>query len=235
MADDSIGDGTVRHLASNQKYIARIRAAWPAFAARRQERLRQGGLFGPAVERIAENILEDLFVSVLDWPVANVNPQVDFADIVLTRLGLKWLVVEAKRPGALIGHRTAIEGALAQARRYAADQRVKTVAVSDAIMLYAADVVGGGLRSRVWLSLDTQRAPEDLWWLSVHGIYRPCPDLVDIPEAHVGDVMVRLGIAAKMLGKMPRQNASAAYAYLEAHRSLQQLDRLPDVGCCVSQ
>lgn len=157
MADDSIGDGTVRHLASNQKYIARIRAAWPAFAARRQERLRQGGLFGPAVERIAENILEDLFVSVLDWPVANVNPQVDFADIVLTRLGLKWLVVEAKRPGALIGHRTAIEGALAQARRYAADQRVKTVAVSDAIMLYAADVVGGGLRSRVWLSLDTQR------------------------------------------------------------------------------
>jgi hypothetical protein len=316
MVGPAIGDDAVQHLASYQKCIARIRMAWPAFAARRRERLQQGGLFGPAVEKIAENILEDLFTSVLDWPVANIKPQVEWADIVLTRLGLKWLVVETKRPGSLIGRRAAIDAALAQARRYAADQRVQAVAVSDATMLYAADVVGGGLRPRAWLNLDTEQPQEDLWWLSVHGIYRPCPQLVvelgtlpsrdgihtfgediptvgelhpkyklamqcfayvgaandthtwklpylladgitpdakrlpkaiqcilsnyrgaqvDIPEADVGDVMVRLGIAAKMLGKMPCQNASAAGAYVEAHRSLQQLDRLPDVGCCGNQ
>jgi hypothetical protein len=315
-AGDAIGDDAIRHLASYQKCVARICAAWPAFAARRHERLQQGGLFGPAVEKIAENILEDLFTTVLDWPVANVKPQVDRADIVLTRLGLKWLVLEVKRPGSLIGHRSAIDAALAQARRYAADQRVKAVAVSDATMLYAADVVGGGLRHRAWLTLHTEQAPDDLWWLSVHGIYRPCPNLmvelgtlpdrdaisssggeilaadelhpkyklalqcfayvgaandthtwklpylvadgitpdakrlpkaiqcilsnyrgaqVDIPEADVGDVLVRLGIAAKMLGKMPCQNSSAASAYVEAHRLLEQLDRLPDVGCCGNQ
>ncbi|UQX11747.1 hypothetical protein [Candidatus Mycobacterium methanotrophicum] len=310
---DAIGDDAVRHLASYQKCVGRIRAAWPDFAERRHERLQQGGLFGPPVEKIAENILEDLFTIVLDWPVANVKPQVDRADIVLTRLGLKWLVLEVKRPGSLLGHRGAIEAALRQARRYAADQRVKAVAVSDATMVYAADVIGGGLRHRAWLTLDTDQAPDDLWWLSVHGIYRPCPNLVvelgrlperdaipswdghvlaaddlhpkyklamqcfayvgaandahswklpyllangitpdakrlpkaiqcilsnyrgaqvDIPEADVGDVMVRLGIAAKMLGKMPCQNRSAANAYLEAHRLLEQLDRLSAVGCC---
>lgn len=313
VANDAIEDDAVRRLASYQKCVARIRTAWPAFATRRQERLQQGGLFGPAVERVAENIVEDLFTTVLDWPVANVKPQVDWADIVLTRLGLKWLVLEVKRPGSLIGRRAAIEAALAQARRYAADQRVKAVAVSDATMLYAADVVGGGLRHRAWLNLDTKRAPDDLWWLSVHGIYRPGPDLVvelgalpnrdairssggdisaagelhpkyklamqcfayvgaandtgswklpylladgitpdvrrlpkaiqsilsnyrgaqvAIPDTDVGDVMVRLGIAAKMLRKMPCQHAPVASAYLEAHRLLDQLDRLPDVGCC---
>lgn len=310
------GDGVIENLASYHKCAGRMNAAWPAFAARRRERLAQGGLFGPAVEKIAESILEDLFTTVLDWPVTNVKPQVERADIVLTRLGLKWLVLEVKRPGSLLGHRTAIEAALTQARRYAADQRVKAVAVSDATMLYAADVIGGGLRPRAWLSLDAPQSPTDLWWLSVHGIYRPCPDRVvelgtlpghdsighcrgdapaagevhpkyklavqcfayvgaandthtwklpyllgdgitpdakrlpkaiqcilsnyrgaqvDIPEADVGDVMVRLGIAAKMLGKMPCQNKATANAYQEAHRSLDQLDRLHDVGCCGNQ
>jgi hypothetical protein len=42
--------------------------------------------------------LEDLFTTVLDWPVADVKPQVDRADIVLTSLGFKWLVLEVKRP-----------------------------------------------------------------------------------------------------------------------------------------
>ncbi len=183
-------------------------------------------------------------------------------------------------------------------------------AVSDATMLYAADVVDGGLRDRVLLTLDHEQAPDDLWWVSVHGIYRPCsnvatgldtlpthdssvasaidrgamlhpkyalgmqcfayigaannprtwklpfrladgaPDAkrlpkaiqcilsnyrgskVDIPRAAVGDVLVRLGIAAKELRKMPCQNASTADAYVEAHQALEQLNRLSDVTCC---
>lgn len=315
-AGGAVGDASLRQLASYRKHVVRMDAAWPTFAARRRERLAQGGLFGPAVEKIAENILEDLFTTVLDWPIANVKPQVERADIVLTRLGLKCLVVEVKRPGALLGHQAAINAALEQVRRYAADQRVRAVAVSDATMLYAADVIGGNLRPRAWLRLDTEQPPEDLWWLSVHGIYRLCPERVvelgtlpdrdgvgnlggdisaagevhpkyqlpmqcfayvgvandthtwklpylvadgitpdvrrlpkaiqcilsnyrgaqvDIPEADVGDVMVRLGIAATMLGKMPCQNKSVASAYREAHRSLEQLGRLDEIGCTGDQ
>ena len=55
---------------------------------------------------------------------------------------------------------------------------------------------------------------------------------VDIPRTAVGDVLVRLGIAAARLRKMPCQTTSAADAYVEAHHALEQLDRLNDVGCC---
>ena len=171
------------------------------------------------MEKIAENILEDLFTTVLDWPMENVRPQVERADIVLTRLGLKYLVLEVKRPGSLTGRRAAIEGALVQARRYADDQRVKAVAVSDSIMLYAADVVGGGLRPRVWLQLDTDEAPEDLWWLSVHGIYRLRPDLptgLGMLSDHNGDVGsgVDLGAAGELHPKY--KVAMQCFAYVGA-------------------
>ena len=94
---------------------------------------------------------------------------------ILSELGIKRLVLEVKRPGTLLWHRRAVEAALDQARRYAAEQKVGAVAVSDAHMLYAADVVGGGLRDRVLVALDLDETPRDLWWVSVHGIYRPGP------------------------------------------------------------
>jgi hypothetical protein len=50
--------------------------------------------------------------------------------------------------------------------------KVKTVAVSDGIMLYAADLRCGGVHDRVFVSLQQAEPPESLWWLSVHGIYR---------------------------------------------------------------
>ena len=118
--------------------------AWPAFAAQRSERLHQG-LFGAPVEKVAENILEDLFTKVLDWALADVDLQVGRADIVLSELGIKRLVLEVKRPGSLAWHRHAVDLALCQAMRYAASQKVGAVAVSDGQMLYAADVVHGGL------------------------------------------------------------------------------------------
>lgn len=57
--------------------------------------------FGTAAEKVAENILEDLFTMALDWHLSEVNNQVGYADLVLTRLGVKHLIVEVKRPGAL--------------------------------------------------------------------------------------------------------------------------------------
>lgn len=54
---------------------------------------------------MAENILEDLFTTVLDCRISDVNNQVKYADLVLTRLGIKYLIVEVKRPGALAWNR----------------------------------------------------------------------------------------------------------------------------------
>ncbi len=180
------GDHT--QLASYRRCVERIEGAWPGFAHRRQERLRQG-LFDAPVEKIAENILEDLLTGVLDWELADVNLQVGRADIVLSELGIKRLVLEVKRPGALAWHRSAVDKALDQAQRYAAAQKVGAVAVSDGRMLYAADVANGGLRDRLFVSLDAGDPPLELWWLSVHGIYRPCPNpSTPLPAAADGPV-----------------------------------------------
>jgi hypothetical protein len=163
----------IRQLASYRTCIQRIRENWPRFLQQRQERLVQQERHGTASEKVAENILEDLFTMVLDWSVADLNNQLDYADLVLTRLGLKCLLLEIKRPGALAWNRRAVDAALDQGLRYAHEQKVRCVGVSDGVMLYAADIQHGGLKDRVFVSLREQDPSEELWWLSVHGIYRP--------------------------------------------------------------
>ena len=103
-------------------------------------------------------------------------------------MGIKYLIVEVKRPGALAWNHRAVEEALDQAMRYADEQKVKCVGVSDGVMLYAADIQHGGLHDRVFVSLESQEPPDSLFWLSVHGIYRPRSDSEDaalhlLPEA----------------------------------------------------
>ena len=95
-------------LATYRRCIDHIRTNWEAFQHRREERLAQQDRYGVAAEKVAENILEDLLTLVLDWPLADINNQVDFADLVLTQLGIKYLVIEVKRPGALAWHRQAV-------------------------------------------------------------------------------------------------------------------------------
>ena len=164
-------------LASHQHCLDRLRGAWPQFQEARRNRLREQERFPHAAERATEAILEDLFTGPLDWTVADLNHQVGYADILLSRLGIKYLIVEAKKPGALAWNRQAAEAALEQARRYAAEQRVHCIAISDGHMLYAADVEHGGLTDRLFVTLEADEAQESLWWLSVHGIYRaPGPD-----------------------------------------------------------
>ena len=147
--------------------------AWAGFQAKRWERLAQQARLGTAAEKVTENILEDLFTMVLDWRLSEVNVQPGYAGLALTRLGAKQLIVEARRPGALAWNERAIDLALAQAHRSAAGQRVKAVAISDGILLYARDIVADGHRDRLLTRLDEPWAAEDLWWLSVDGIYRP--------------------------------------------------------------
>jgi len=162
-------------LASYQRCLQRLQASWPSFLVTRQQRLmqakRNGGI---ASEKVAENIIEDLFTQVLDWELADLNNQVEYADIVLTKSGIKYLIVETKRPGALAWNQRAVEKALEQATRYAAEQKITCLAISDGMMLYAANLRHGGLEDRIFVSLTDSAPPLALWWVSVHGIYRPC-------------------------------------------------------------
>lgn len=166
----------LNHLASHRHCTERIHTVWPEFLSKRELRLEQQRRLGAAHEKVAENILEDLFTTVLDWPLSDFNNQVEFADIVLTNLGIKRLIVEVKRPGSLSWSRHAVNSALAQVLGYASEQKVKTVAISDGAMLYAANVVDGGLRDRVFVSLCSPEPPLELWWLSVQGIWREVLD-----------------------------------------------------------
>lgn len=143
---------------------------WQTFQDTRLQRLREQERFGHAAERAAENVIEDLFTTVLDWAKSDINHQVSYADLLLTRLGIKYLIVETKRPGALAWNRHAVDCALEQACRYGAEQKVRCVAVSDGHMLYAADIRDGGGHDRVFCSLEDTRAPEALWWPSIDGI-----------------------------------------------------------------
>jgi hypothetical protein len=172
-----------KDLASYRRCVDRIGSAWSEFQEQREKRLRERERFGHAAERATEGILEDLFTVVLDWAVSDVNHQIGYADIVLTRLGMKYLVVEAKHPGGLIWNRAGVEKALTQARRYADEQKVRSIAVSDGCVLYAADIVDGSLRDRTYAQLDASDPPECLWWLSFDGLYRDPPQPIAFPSA----------------------------------------------------
>ena len=186
----------VTSLASYTRCCERMAATWSEFRARRAQRLAQQVRHGVAAEKVAENIIEDLFTAVLDWQLSDLNNQLDYADLVLTSQGVKHLLVELKRPGALAWNRRAVEVALAQACRYAAEQKVKHVAISDGYLLYAAELAHGGTSDRVFVNLDSPEPDEQLFWLSVHGIYRPRPAsesaalrLLCEPEADVCDTV----------------------------------------------
>jgi hypothetical protein len=174
MAATGTTTASIEKLASYQHCIKRLESRWPAFLAKRLQRLKQQERHGSASEKVAENIIEDLFTEVLDWEIADLNNQVEYADIVLTKAGIKYLIVETKRPGALAWNQRAVEKALEQATRYAVEQKVKCIAISDGTMMYAANFIHGGLEDRLFVSLADAEASRDLWWLSVHGIYRPC-------------------------------------------------------------
>lgn len=161
------------NLATFRKFIGRLPESWPAFQRRREFRLAQQDRNGSAAEKVAENILEDFFTLALDWNVSDLNNQIDYADIVLTKLGIKRLLVEAKRPGSLKWDQPSLNQALSQAYRYAAEQRVQCIAVSDGTLFYAADILNGGLECRTRLMLDAPAFSPDTWWVSVDGIYRP--------------------------------------------------------------
>lgn len=158
-------------LARQRRCVEQIRARWPAFLAARQAHLRSHGIGQTPAEKVAENILCDLFTNVLDWTTEQVRLQENRVDLLLTRLGVKYLVVETKRPGSFDGP-ASIDRALVQARRYADELKVEKVAVSDGCILQAHDLAGASLQPRLRVHLSDGIPSDDLWWLSTRGIYR---------------------------------------------------------------
>ena len=166
-------------LASQRKCEDRIQTTWDTFQAKRKQRLEQGNRFGTAAEKITIALLEDLLTEVLDWSLADLNHEIEYADLVVTQHGIKTLVIEAKRPGSLAWNQHTVAEALAQARRYADSQRIPHLAITDGTMYYAGDLADGVLRDRLFTRIDQADPPLDLWWLSIHGIYRPRPEATD--------------------------------------------------------
>ncbi|MGD0861813.1 MAG: hypothetical protein ABSA21_03525 [Candidatus Limnocylindrales bacterium] len=70
---------SVEQLATHRRLSARLQASWPEFAAKRQQRLVQADRLGRAAEKVAENIIEDLFTGPLDWSRSDVKYQVECA------------------------------------------------------------------------------------------------------------------------------------------------------------
>lgn len=199
--------------------MEQITNSWPAFLDKRDMRLEQQRRHGVAAERVAENIIEDLFTEVLDWSLADLNNQVGYSDLLLSHMGFKYLLIEAKRPGALAWNKYAVKKALDQALRYAAEQKVNRIAVSDGVMLYAADIEGGGLRDRVFVSLESKKPPDMLWWLSMHGIYRPRNEdsaaaLELLPRQSANDQSQVESAASDMLLHHKYQIPSHCFAYV---------------------
>lgn len=151
--------------------MGRIRDRWPSFQATRKVHLASHAVGLTVPERIAENILFDLFTNVLDWEQSDVRWQQDRVDLLVTRVGVKQLVVEAKRPGSFDGPGS-IQRAMRQARGYAEELGVDKIAVSDGCVLVAADLVAGTSTSRLRVHLADDDPPDDLWWISTRGIYR---------------------------------------------------------------
>lgn len=163
-------------LARQRRCIEQLRERWPNFVERRHVHLRSHAVGQTPAERIAENILFDLFTNVLDWAPDQVRWQESRIDLLLTRLGVKHLIVEVKRPGSLDGP-GGIARAFQQACGYAEQHNVRTVAVSDGCLLDVRDRSACGFSSRLRIHLSDSTPPEELWWVSTRGIYRTPPSL----------------------------------------------------------
>jgi hypothetical protein len=203
----------IETLSSYKKLIQIGSSNWKRFQETRLLRLKQMSREGGGAEKITENILEDLCTQVLDWCISDINYQIQHADLILTHVGIKRLVIEAKRPMSLAWKEHAVHKALDQAQRYADQQRVNVIAVSDGHMLYAADVKNGGLNERLYLSLDEENFPEDLWWLSVHGIYKSREAYV--PKLQTGSEIIFEETETNELLHPKYKIPSRCFAYVE--------------------
>jgi hypothetical protein len=134
-------------LASARVCAARICERWGPFQeARRRHLAGVSAELAPA-EKVAENILCELFHRGAGLDDRAGTPAGAAGRPHAQRNGLKFLIVEVKRPGSFDG-RGSILRALTQARGYAVELKVDRVAVSDGCVFEAYDLAPDGLRPR---------------------------------------------------------------------------------------
>lgn len=169
-----------KELSNRKKIIKSAKEKWVQFLERRQKRLLQLNRPEGGAEKITEGILEDLFSMVLNWSISDLNWQMGRCDLVLTQMGIKYLLLEAKYPNHF-SSKSNREKALNQVLGYAKEQKVKKIAVSDGYMLLIAELdEQGAIEKYLEISLDAPDFSEELWFLSIHGIYRSIPRKTDI-------------------------------------------------------
>lgn len=176
--------------------VDRIRANWADFLETRQEQRMQQESGDQAPERAVEGILEALFTRLLDWSPSDIRRREGDAGLLLSRSGTKRLVVAARRPGSLMWYRRTVQAALQGVRKQADEEGVKCVAVSDGVMLYAADIADNGLQDRVFVYLGSAEPQGELCWLSVHRLS--------------GSRWGRQGVMRQLLPEMASPSASRA-------------------------
>jgi hypothetical protein len=223
-------------LARQQRCVEQIRARWPAFLRARQAHLGSHSVGQAPAEKVAENILCDLFTQVLDWTTEQARLQENLIDLTLTRLGVKYLIIEAKRPGSLDGPGS-IGRAVRQARGYAEQHKVDKIAVSDGCVLEAYDLAGPRLDLRVRTHLSAAEPPESLWWLSTRGIYRTPEAAAAAPPGLAGDDTLlhpKYQLPAGCFAYVgdPQRTATWKLPYLEADGTVDS-KRLPKAIQCV--
>ncbi|MCL4392517.1 hypothetical protein M1145_00015 [Patescibacteria group bacterium] len=152
------------------KFLERLNTNWKDFKIKRKDFLVQNERFGKTPEKVTENILSYLFTEVLDWDLRDINYQVDYADIEITKLGIKRIVIEAKRPGGITWNILQLEKHINQALRYAYKQKISTIGVCDGNKLYILNVEGGSTTPRIFIPLDAEEPHEDLYYISKNGI-----------------------------------------------------------------
>lgn len=180
-----MGDENFRSLSSYKKVIDRLHQNWEPFLESRTNLL-EPLKYQSVPEKVSEEIIRNLLTQVLDWEEADLQWQMHYADLVLTRNRNKYLVAELKRPSSLKRSLNSNQEALNQVRGYADQQKISSIAICDGSVVYAADITGGGLSHRVFVDLSSRKPPETLWWLSVHGIYRKAQFVNEIPVDEEG-------------------------------------------------
>ncbi len=175
-------------LSSRRRIIDSGSENWSEFLERRRERLIQMKRPRGGAEKVSECIIEDLLTNVLDWSLSDINYQMCNCDVILTKTGIKHLLIETKYPGQFSSE-SEIEKAFSQAFAYAKKNNIKKVAISDGRRLFLTELCLKTNHKTGWIdiSLDSPRFPEELWYFSVHGIYRSIPGDVPVPSHSIVD------------------------------------------------
>ena len=156
--------------AKYKRFIDDINSNWSSFVKKRNDLLIQQKRYGKISEKATLKILNVLFTEILDWDIKDINDEVDYADIVITKLGIKRIIIEAKRPYGISWNEFQIEKHIDQANRYASEQKVNIIAISDGKYLLVFNVDEGSRDPRILIDLESDEPNCDLYYISVNGV-----------------------------------------------------------------